>query len=79
MCEILFDTSKLADQQKQMGFMWVPACSGIPGNEGVDESVKEAVRRENERASAVLGTSYFLISIHPAVISVKKSRQWSMF
>ena len=32
-------------QGKWVGRMWIPAPTGIPGNERVDELAKEAVKR----------------------------------
>ena len=44
--EILVNTSRLIQQGREITFMWVPAHSGIQGNEKADKIAKEAGKKE---------------------------------
>ncbi len=57
MNEILFANATIARWGKKIVFMWVPAHSGIPGNENEDKLAKEAVRRENVEINIKLSKS----------------------
>ncbi|XP_072902389.1 uncharacterized protein [Hemitrygon akajei] len=55
--ELLFANSRLARQGKNIAFTWVPAYSGIMGNETADKLAKAAVRKGSVEVDIKLSKS----------------------
>lgn len=55
--EILFTYSRITRLGKDVVLMWVPAHSGIPGNEKADKVAKEAVMKEQVERNIKLSKS----------------------